>query len=99
MQHSVLKIGSIPITTKLLLYTLLTIGVISGAITSVLGAVVDNSSFIEIFMWGLFPPLMAIGFIDLVTRLRKHYGQELLQESLYTKQPPSSHTPPFYSLV
>lgn len=88
MQNRELKIGTIPVTAKLLLYTLLTISVISGAVASVLGAVVNNSSLIEIFMWGLSPPLMVIGFIAIILLVAKRWqrvgGVILLGVALYT---------------
>ena len=88
MRNSRLKIGSIPITAKLLLYTLLTISVISGAITSFLGAAINNSSFLELFMWGLTPPLMGIGFIAIILLVAKRWqrvgGAILLGMALYT---------------
>jgi hypothetical protein len=88
MKNDRLKIGSIPITAKQLLYTLLAISVISGAIASVLGEAVSSSSFIEILMWGLTPPLLAIGLIAVVLLVAKRWhrvgGAILLGMSLYT---------------
>lgn len=88
MKYSGLKIGSIPITSKLLLYTLLITGVISGTITSLLGVAINNSSFLDFLMWGLALPLMGIGFIAIILLIAKRWqrigGAILLAVMLYS---------------
>ena len=88
MKYSGLKIGLIPITAKLLLYTLLIIGVVSSAITSLLAAAVNNIGFLDFVMWGLGPPLMGIGFIAMVLLIVKRWqrigGALLLGMMVYT---------------
>ena len=87
MKYSRLKIGSIPITARLLLYTLLTISVISGSITSIWGAAIDNSGGLETLMWGLTLPLLSIGFIAIVLLVAKRWhrigGAILLGMAIY----------------
>ena len=61
-----LKIGSIPITAKLLLYTLLTISVISSVLVNTLHWVTLSESFLEIFIMGLVSLLAGIGFIAII---------------------------------
>lgn len=88
MKYSGLKIGSIPITAKLVLYTLLIIGVVSSTITSLLAAAVNNSGFLDFVMWGLGPPLMGIGFIAIILFIAKKWqrigGVTLLGVMLYS---------------
>ena len=88
MQHIEVRIGSIPITAKLLLYTLLITGAISSAITSFLGAAINNSSFLDFLMWGLALPLMGIGFIAIILLIAKRWqrigGVILLGMMLYS---------------
>ena len=88
MKYNGLKIGSIPITAKLLLYTLLTISVISSAITSFLGAATNNSSILEIIMWGSSFTLISTGFIAVILLVSKRWqrigGAILLGIALYT---------------
>ena len=66
MQHSGLRIGTIPITAALLLYTLLTVSVISGVVVNVLRASINTNSFLELFIYGLISLLMGIGFIAII---------------------------------
>ena len=74
MSYPRLRIGTIPVTAKLLLYTLLTISVISGVIGSVLLRAADTSnSFLEIFIIGLVSLLAGIGFIAIILGVAKRW--------------------------
>jgi len=73
MKYSGFQIGKIPITAELLLYTLLTISVISGVIANVLKAATNTSNFFELFITGLISLLAGIGFIVIVLGLAKRW--------------------------
>ena len=73
MQHSGLRIGTIPITAALLLYTLLTVSVICGVVVNVLRASINTNSFLELFIYGLISLLMGIGFIAIILEVAKRW--------------------------
>ncbi|MFC1865370.1 hypothetical protein ACFLYB_01485 [Chloroflexota bacterium] len=87
MQDRELRIGRIPITAELLLYTLLAISVISGVVVNVLKAAINISSFPELFIYGLISLLLGIGIIaiiwEVVKRRRRVGGAIFLAIAIY----------------
>ncbi len=73
MKYSGFQIGKITITAELLLYTLLTISVISGVIANVLKTATNTSSFFDLFITGLISLLAGIGFIVIVLGIAKRW--------------------------
>ena len=73
MKNSRVKIGRIPITTELLLYTLLTISVISSVVGNVLNAAINSSNFLELFISGLISLLIVIGMIAIIWGVVKRW--------------------------
>ncbi len=68
-----MKIGRIPVTAKLLLYTLLTISVISGVIGSTLTAATYNISSLELFIYVLIAILGGIGVVAILLEVAKRW--------------------------
>ena len=73
MKYSGFKIGKIPITAQLLLYTLLTISVISGTIGSALTTANIPGSFLGYFITILVAILAGIGFVAIILEVAKRW--------------------------
>jgi hypothetical protein len=73
MKYSRLKTGTIPITAKLLLYTLLIISIISGVVGSSLVSVSYNNSSLSLFIHVLVSLLSGIGFIVIILEVAKRW--------------------------
>jgi len=73
MRNIELKIGRIPVTAKLLLYTLLTISVISIVIGSTLTAVTYDISSLELFIYVPVAILSGIGFVAIILEIAKRW--------------------------
>ena len=73
MRNIELKIGRIPVTAKLLLYTLLTISVISGVIGSTLKVLTNNINTLDLFIYILIAILAGIGFIAIILEVAKRW--------------------------
>ena len=68
-----MKIGTIPVTAELLLYTLLTISVISSVIANTLQLASQSKSFLEILITILVSLLVSIGFIAIIWEVTKRW--------------------------
>ena len=73
MQDRELRIGGVPITAQVLLYTMFTISVISSAIVNTLPWATQSRSFLEILIVGLVSLLVAIGFIAIILEVTKRW--------------------------
>ncbi len=72
MRYSGLRIGTIPVSSKLLLYTLITISVISGMIGSILANI--PGSLLSIFLTILVSLLGGIGFVAIILEVAKRWS-------------------------
>ena len=73
MKYNGFQIGRIPITAELLLYTLLTISVISGVIANVLKTATITGGFLDLFITGLISLLTSTEFIVIVLEIAKRW--------------------------
>lgn len=73
MKYSGLKIGTIPVTAKLLLYTLFTVSVISGVIGNVLLRATQTSNFLDPFIISPISLFGSIGFFAIILEVAKKW--------------------------
>ena len=77
MKYSGFKIGRIPVTAKLLLYTLLTISVVSGIVGNSLMLATNNVSSLDFFIFyvlmGVGAMLAGIGFVAIILEVARRW--------------------------